>query len=116
MERSMAGRVFRLNASSRSRADDCRSRCIITVPNTGSWSAVPLASQSATRSRQFTKMNRPYIPIRAKRRLENPGRIDLELQTGGYLGEDDIVRIEDIIDGGEVFVSSVLILSVISIY
>ena len=57
-----------------------------------------------------------YIPIGAKHRLENPGRIDLELQTGGYLGEDDIVRIEDIIDGGEVFVSSVLILSVISIY
>ena len=56
--RSIAGRVSRLNASSSSRADDCRSRCIITVPNTGSWSAVPLASQSATRSRQFTKMNR----------------------------------------------------------
>jgi mannose-6-phosphate isomerase-like protein (cupin superfamily) len=31
-------------------------------------------------------------------RLENPGMIDLELievQTGSYLGEDDIVRIED---------------------
>jgi mannose-1-phosphate guanylyltransferase/mannose-6-phosphate isomerase len=39
-----------------------------------------------------------YIPIGAKHRLENPGKIDLELievQTGGYLGEDDIVRIED---------------------
>jgi mannose-1-phosphate guanylyltransferase/mannose-6-phosphate isomerase len=31
-------------------------------------------------------------------RLENPGKIMLELievQTGGYLGEDDIIRIED---------------------
>jgi mannose-6-phosphate isomerase-like protein (cupin superfamily) len=31
-------------------------------------------------------------------RLENPGKIDLELievQTGSYLDEDDIVRIED---------------------
>jgi mannose-6-phosphate isomerase-like protein (cupin superfamily) len=31
-------------------------------------------------------------------RLENPGKIDLELievQTGSYLGEDDIIRIED---------------------
>jgi mannose-1-phosphate guanylyltransferase/mannose-6-phosphate isomerase len=39
-----------------------------------------------------------YIPIGSPHRLENPGKIDLELievQTGSYLGEDDIVRIED---------------------
>jgi mannose-1-phosphate guanylyltransferase / mannose-6-phosphate isomerase len=39
-----------------------------------------------------------YIPIGAKHRLENPGKIDLELieiQTGSYLGEDDIERFED---------------------
>jgi mannose-1-phosphate guanylyltransferase/mannose-1-phosphate guanylyltransferase/mannose-6-phosphate isomerase len=39
-----------------------------------------------------------YIPNGAQHRLENPGKIDLELievQTGSYLGEDDIVRIED---------------------
>jgi mannose-1-phosphate guanylyltransferase / mannose-6-phosphate isomerase len=39
-----------------------------------------------------------YIPIGARHRLENPGKIDLELievQTGSYLGEDDIIRIED---------------------
>jgi mannose-1-phosphate guanylyltransferase/mannose-6-phosphate isomerase len=39
-----------------------------------------------------------YIPIGAVHRLENPGKILLELievQTGSYLGEDDIVRIED---------------------
>jgi mannose-1-phosphate guanylyltransferase / mannose-6-phosphate isomerase len=39
-----------------------------------------------------------YIPIGATHRLENPGKIDLELievQTGSYLGEDDIIRIED---------------------
>jgi mannose-1-phosphate guanylyltransferase/mannose-6-phosphate isomerase len=39
-----------------------------------------------------------YIPIGVRHRLENPGKIDLELievQTGSYLGEDDIVRIED---------------------
>jgi mannose-1-phosphate guanylyltransferase/mannose-6-phosphate isomerase len=39
-----------------------------------------------------------YIPIGSRHRLENPGKIDLELievQTGSYLGEDDIVRIED---------------------
>jgi len=39
-----------------------------------------------------------YIPIGAAHRLENPGKILLELievQTGSYLGEDDIIRIED---------------------
>ena len=39
-----------------------------------------------------------YIPMGTSHRLENPGKIDLELievQTGSYLGEDDIVRIED---------------------
>jgi mannose-1-phosphate guanylyltransferase / mannose-6-phosphate isomerase len=39
-----------------------------------------------------------YIPLGTRHRLENPGKIDLELievQTGSYLGEDDIVRLED---------------------
>jgi len=39
-----------------------------------------------------------YVPSGARHRLENPGKIDLELievQTGSYLGEDDIVRMED---------------------
>jgi mannose-1-phosphate guanylyltransferase/mannose-6-phosphate isomerase len=40
-----------------------------------------------------------YIPLGHKHRLANPGRIPLELievQSGTYLGEDDIVRYEDI--------------------
>ncbi len=40
-----------------------------------------------------------YIPLGTKHRLENPGTIPLEIievQSGGYLGEDDIVRFEDI--------------------
>lgn len=40
-----------------------------------------------------------YIPRGALHRLENPGRIDLEVievQTGSYLGEDDIIRLEDV--------------------
>lgn len=39
-----------------------------------------------------------YIPIGAKHRLENPGKVALhmvEVQSGSYLGEDDIVRYED---------------------
>lgn len=40
-----------------------------------------------------------YLPLGACHRLENPGRIPLELievQTGSYLGEDDIERLEDV--------------------
>ena len=40
-----------------------------------------------------------YLPIGCTHRLANPGKIDLELievQTGSYFGEDDIVRIEDV--------------------
>jgi mannose-1-phosphate guanylyltransferase/mannose-6-phosphate isomerase len=39
-----------------------------------------------------------YLPLGCVHRLENPGRIPLtliEVQSGAYLGEDDIVRIED---------------------
>ena len=39
-----------------------------------------------------------YIPIGEKHHLENLGQIPLdiiEIQSGGYLGEDDIVRFED---------------------
>lgn len=40
-----------------------------------------------------------YIPIGMQHRLENPGKVPLELvevQTGSYVGEDDIVRLEDV--------------------
>ncbi len=39
-----------------------------------------------------------YIPPSTKHRLENPGKLPLEIievQNGDYLGEDDIVRFED---------------------
>jgi mannose-1-phosphate guanylyltransferase / mannose-6-phosphate isomerase len=44
-----------------------------------------------------------YIPMGAIHRLSNPGKIPLELievQTGSYLGEDDIVRLDDIYGRG----------------
>lgn len=40
-----------------------------------------------------------YIPLGAVHRLENPGKVELhliEVQSGTYLGEDDIVRYEDV--------------------
>jgi mannose-1-phosphate guanylyltransferase/mannose-6-phosphate isomerase len=39
-----------------------------------------------------------YVPLGARHRLENPGMLDvvlIEVQTGAYLGEDDIARYED---------------------
>ena len=44
-----------------------------------------------------------YLPIGCEHRLANPGKINLELievQTGSYLGEDDIIRIEDVYNRG----------------
>jgi mannose-1-phosphate guanylyltransferase/mannose-6-phosphate isomerase len=40
-----------------------------------------------------------YVPLGAVHRMENPGKVPMvliEVQTGSYLGEDDIVRYEDI--------------------
>lgn len=47
----------------------------------------------------LTEDQSTYIPLGALHRLENPGKVNLELievQTGSYLGEDDIVRLSDI--------------------
>jgi mannose-1-phosphate guanylyltransferase/mannose-6-phosphate isomerase len=46
----------------------------------------------------LTENQSTYIPVGVKHRLENPGTIPLEIievQSGAYLGEDDIVRFED---------------------
>lgn len=46
----------------------------------------------------YTENESTYIPIGSTHRLENPGKLPLhliEVQSGSYLGEDDIVRYED---------------------
>jgi mannose-1-phosphate guanylyltransferase / mannose-6-phosphate isomerase len=45
-----------------------------------------------------------YIPLRAVHRMENPGKLPLtliEVQTGSYFGEDDIIRYEDVYARGQ---------------
>lgn len=45
-----------------------------------------------------------YIPLGAMHRMENPGKVPMvliEVQTGSYLGEDDIIRYEDVYARGE---------------
>ncbi|MEP2985641.1 MAG: mannose-1-phosphate guanylyltransferase/mannose-6-phosphate isomerase [Sulfitobacter sp.] len=45
-----------------------------------------------------------YIPLGAVHRMENPGKVPMvliEVQTGSYLGEDDIIRYEDVYARGQ---------------
>jgi mannose-6-phosphate isomerase-like protein (cupin superfamily) len=45
-----------------------------------------------------------YVPLGAKHRMENPGKVPMvliEVQTGAYLGEDDITRYEDVYSRGQ---------------
>lgn len=45
-----------------------------------------------------------YVPLGARHRMENPGKVPMvliEVQTGAYLGEDDIVRYEDVYSRGQ---------------
>lgn len=47
----------------------------------------------------LTENQSVYVPLGAVHRLENPGKLPvmlIEVQTGAYLGEDDIIRYEDI--------------------
>jgi mannose-1-phosphate guanylyltransferase / mannose-6-phosphate isomerase len=51
----------------------------------------------------LTENQSVYIPLGAVHRMENPGRVPMvliEVQTGTYLGEDDIIRYEDIYSRG----------------
>lgn len=50
-------------------------------------------------TRLFTEDQSTYIPLGTRHRLKNPGKIPLvliEIQSGAYLGEDDIVRFADV--------------------
>lgn len=64
------------------------------------WTVVHGTARVTNGDRTFllSENESTYIPLGAVHRLENPGREVLELievQTGSYLGEDDIVRLED---------------------
>ena len=52
-----------------------------------------------TEVKLVTENESVYVPLGAKHRMENPGKVAMyliEVQTGTYLGEDDIIRYEDI--------------------
>lgn len=52
----------------------------------------------------ITENQSVYIPLGAVHRMENPGKVPMvliEVQTGTYLGEDDIIRYEDVYSRGQ---------------
>ncbi|MFN4156364.1 MAG: mannose-1-phosphate guanylyltransferase/mannose-6-phosphate isomerase [Paracoccaceae bacterium] len=54
--------------------------------------------------RLLTENQSVYIPLGARHRMENPGKVPMiliEVQTGSYLGEDDIIRYEDVYSRGQ---------------
>lgn len=54
--------------------------------------------------RLLTENQSIYIPLGAVHRMENPGKVPMvliEVQTGSYLGEDDIIRYEDVYARGQ---------------
>jgi len=64
------------------------------------WVVVKGVAEVTRGSETFllTENQSTYIPIGELHRLRNPGKTDLEMievQSGSYLGEDDIVRVED---------------------
>ena len=65
------------------------------------WIVVKGTAQVTCGEKKFllSENESTYIPIGTKHRLENPGKISLELievQSGTYLGEDDIERFDDV--------------------
>ena len=65
------------------------------------WIVVKGTAQVTCDEQTFllTENQSTYIPIGTRHRLENPGTLPLEIievQSGAYLGEDDIVRFEDV--------------------
>ncbi|MGK8931714.1 mannose-1-phosphate guanylyltransferase/mannose-6-phosphate isomerase [Pluralibacter gergoviae] len=64
------------------------------------WVILSGTGQITMNGKQFllTENQSTFIPIGAEHSLENPGKIPLEvleIQSGSYLGEDDIIRIKD---------------------
>ena len=59
---------------------------------------IPRFRFHAPRFKIVTEGQSVYIPLGAVHRMQNPGKMPMvliEVQTGAYLGEDDIIRYED---------------------
>jgi len=93
-------------------ADDCKVKRLVVKPGqvlslqmhhrrSEHWTVVRGTAKVRLGDREFLlhANESTYIPVETQHRLENPGKEDvhlIEVQTGDYFGEDDIVRYEDI--------------------
>lgn len=93
-------------------ADDCKVKRLVVKPGqvlslqshrkrAEHWTVVRGVAKVRLGDREFllNANESTYIPVETRHRLENPGTEDvhlIEVQTGEYFGEDDIVRYEDI--------------------
>jgi mannose-1-phosphate guanylyltransferase/mannose-6-phosphate isomerase len=93
-------------------ADDCKVKRLIVKPGqvlslqmhyrrSEHWTVVRGTAKVRLGDKEFLleANESTYIPVETQHRLENPGTEDvhlIEVQTGDYFGEDDIVRYEDI--------------------
>jgi mannose-1-phosphate guanylyltransferase/mannose-6-phosphate isomerase len=93
-------------------ADDCKVKRLVVKPGqvlslqmhhkrSEHWTVIRGVAKVRLNEREFLlhPNESTYIPVETRHRLENPGTEDvhlIEVQTGDYFGEDDIVRYEDI--------------------
>jgi mannose-1-phosphate guanylyltransferase/mannose-6-phosphate isomerase len=93
-------------------AEDCKVKRLVVKPGqvlslqmhhkrAEHWTVVSGVAKVRIGSEEFLLQpnESTYIPVETQHRLENPGSEDvhlIEVQTGEYFGEDDIVRYEDI--------------------
>jgi mannose-1-phosphate guanylyltransferase/mannose-6-phosphate isomerase len=93
-------------------ADDCKVKRLVVKPGqvlslqmhhrrAEHWTVIQGVAKVRIGDEEFLlRANQStYIPVETRHRLENPGTEDIhliEVQTGNYFGEDDIVRYEDI--------------------
>ena len=93
-------------------ADDCKVKRLVVKPGqvlslqrherrSEHWTVLSGAAKVRLGEREFTLRagESTFVPARTLHRLENAGEEDvhlIEVQTGDYFGEDDIVRYEDI--------------------
>jgi mannose-1-phosphate guanylyltransferase/mannose-6-phosphate isomerase len=93
-------------------ADDCKVKRLVVKPGqvlslqmhykrAEHWTVVQGVAKVRLGDKEFllNPNESTYIPVETQHRLENPGTEDvhlIEVQTGHYFGEDDIVRYEDI--------------------
>jgi mannose-1-phosphate guanylyltransferase/mannose-6-phosphate isomerase len=93
-------------------ADDCKVKRLVVKPGqvlslqrherrSEHWTVLSGAAKVRLGEREFTLQagESTFVPARTLHRLENAGEEDvhlIEVQTGDYFGEDDIVRYEDI--------------------